>query len=64
VLSRSIAPEAVVQLVLQSAEDVDREVENLAPALAAEISASGKKHLLFRAWHRNEHLDTIESELK
>ena len=62
-LSRSISLDAVVPLVLENAKAVDREVETLAPALATAIEASGKNHLLFRARHRNEHLDTLESVL-
>jgi hypothetical protein len=63
VLSHSIPPEAAVQLMRQAAEAVDHEVESLDQSLAAAIETSGKKHLLFRAWHRNEHLQVIEREL-
>jgi hypothetical protein len=63
-LSRSIPAQAVVALVRQNAEAVDREADSLTPALSAAIAASGQQHLLFRSWHRNEHLATIESELQ
>ncbi len=62
-LSRNIPPAAAAALALEAAEAVDREVESLAPELGAMIAASEHQFLLFRAWHRNEHLKTMESEL-
>jgi hypothetical protein len=62
-LSRTIAPETAVTLVKQAAEAVDLEIESLSPALVTAIDASEHRYLLFRCWHRNAHLKTLESEL-
>jgi hypothetical protein len=62
-LSRSIPLESAATLVRQNAEIIDHALEDLNPELASAIEASGKKHLLFRCWHRDEHLQILEREL-
>lgn len=62
-LSHAIPPDAILALVLNTAEKVDRAVEAVSPALASTIAASEHSFLLFRCTHRNAHLQTLESEL-
>jgi hypothetical protein len=63
VLSSAIPASAVVPLVREAAVAVDREVEKITPELAAAIVAGGQDCYLYRAVHRNAHLNRIESEL-
>jgi len=62
-LSAAIPPQAAVQLAQAAAEAIDRKLETLTLALAAEIEAGGRVRILRRALHRREHLDGIEKEL-
>ncbi|WP_420238471.1 DinB family protein [Telmatobacter bradus] len=62
-LSRSIPLESAGALARKNAEIIDHALEDLNPALVSAIEASGQKHLLFRCWHRDEHLQTLEREL-
>lgn len=64
VLSREIAPQAVVTLVRASADAIDRKLETISPDLEAAIEATGQVRLLRRAMHRREHLDQIETALR
>jgi len=63
VLSRALPLIAVVPLVLDAAEAIDRKVEELAPELATAIEMGGYARILRRAMHRREHLDQIEKVL-
>ena len=62
-LSGAIPPMAVVQLVRDAAEAVDRKVEEMTPQLATAIETGGHPRILRRALHRREHLDQIEKAL-
>ena len=64
ILSSSIYPQAVVRLVIEAAETVDRAVEQLTPAQAKELLKMGLERNLYRALHRRDHLDKIEKALK
>ncbi len=63
VLSAAMPLRSVVPFVLDAAEAVDRKVEELTPELATAIDRSGHTRILYRAMHRREHLDEIESAL-
>lgn len=56
----AIAPRDLAHLALRTAEDVDRQVERVAPELVAAIRAAGDPISLARFHHRGEHLDEIE----
>ncbi len=56
----AIPPRELAQLALQTAEDVDRQVERLAPELVAAIRTAGEPISLARFHHRGEHLDELE----
>ncbi len=62
-LSASIYPQAVVRLVLEAAETIDRAVEQLTPAQAAELLKMGLERNIHRALHRRDHLDKIDKAL-
>lgn len=62
-LSRAMTPAAAVTLLRDNATTVDRAVEELPPVVRAAIDASAHRYLLFRCWHRDAHLKTLESEL-
>jgi hypothetical protein len=64
VLSRAVAPQAVVALARSAADEVDREVEEVAPELRAAIEKKGRSRALCRSVHRRAHLDQIESALR
>jgi hypothetical protein len=63
-LSRHLPLNAIAPLVRNNATAVDQTVEHLNPVLAASIDASEFRFLLFRSWHREAHLKTLESELR
>jgi hypothetical protein len=63
VLSRLIPPTAVVGLVRDAADAIDRKLETVSPQLVAAIETAGCVHILLRAQHRREHLDQIETTL-
>ncbi len=59
----AIPPRSAVRLAIETAEEVDRRLENYPPALLEEIHKYNKRWVV-RALHRNEHLDEIEAALK
>ena len=59
----AIPPRAAARLGIETAEDLDRQLEDFSPALLEEIYAYNKRWVL-RALHRNEHLDEAEAALK
>jgi hypothetical protein len=63
VLSRALPPMAVVPLVRDAAEAIDRKVEELTPELATAIESGGYPRIIRRAMHRGEYLDEIETAL-
>ncbi len=56
----AMTPRVLAQLALRTAEEVDRQVEHVAPELVAAIQAAGDPISLARFSHRGEHLDEIE----
>ncbi len=60
----AMAPRALAHLALQTAEQVDHQVEHVSPELVAAIHAAGEPISLARFHHRGEHLDEIESLLR
>jgi hypothetical protein len=52
------------QLAISTAEAIDRAIEQLDPAMIAEIETNGQTVRLNRADHRQEHLTQIEQALK
>jgi len=60
-LIHAIAPRACAELALRIAEETDRRVEQLSPALVEALAAAGNPVSLDRAAHRREHLDEIEA---
>ncbi len=60
----AIVPRDLAHLALRTAEDVDRQVERVAPELVAAIRAAGDPISLARFSHRGEHLDEIEHLLR
>ncbi len=56
----AMAPRDLAHLALRTAEEVDRQVERVAPELVAAIRAAGDPISLARFHHRGEHLDEIE----
>ena len=61
-LIHAIAPREAAQLALRLAEETDRRVASLAPALIAANDANSPLNP-FRATHRAEHLDEIDAAL-
>lgn len=53
-----------VELCLAAAEKVDGELESLSPEMAKEIEALNDRYALDRAFHRDMHLDEIDSMLR
>jgi len=64
VLSLAVPPAAVIPLVRAAAEEVDREVEVVAPELRDAIVAAGRERLLRRSVHRHAHLAQVEKALR
>ena len=59
-LCLAIPPRAAAQLMVDTAEALDRKIEQIAPELAAAIQAAGG-HVSFKRWHhRREHLEQLE----
>ena len=62
-LCLSIPPDIAVQLVLTSALEIDREIEQLDAEALSEVETTGKTVRLNRALHRGEHVAQIERVL-
>ena len=60
-LIHAIAPRRCAELALQVADEIDRRVASLSPALKAANAAAGGPANLSRWEHRREHLDEIEA---
>ena len=58
-----MAPRDLAHFALRTAEEVDRQVERVAPELVAAIRTAGEPITLARFHHRGEHLDEIEQLL-
>jgi len=59
----AVPPEAAPRLALAAAEEVDRAIAGLAPSMLSEIEGRDVHVRLYRAHHRNMHLDEIEKAL-
>lgn len=59
----AIPPREAARLAIESAEALDKRLENYPPALLDELYAYNKRWVL-RSLHRGEHLDEVDAELK
>ncbi len=59
----AIPPRGAARLAIDCAVAIDREIEQLAPAMLADVEANGKTVRLDRAQHRRMHLEQIEQAL-
>ena len=62
-LWRAIQPREAARIALETAEEIDRRLENFPPDLLEQIGAVNERYLL-RANHRKLHLDELEQVLK
>lgn len=60
----AIPPREAAELALSSAEAVDLQLEQASDNLVSGLAALGDRFRLYRADHRNLHLERIESVLK
>ena len=61
---RALAPAIAAREAFEAATAVDEKIEQLSPAVAEAILASGRHALLDRDVHRGPHLDEIERALR
>jgi len=59
----AIPPRAAAQIAIETAEALDKRLEDFSPALLEEIYAYNKRWVV-RALHRGEHLDDADAALK
>lgn len=59
----AIPPRAAAQIAIETAETLDKRLEDFSPALLEEIYAYNKRWVV-RAMHRGEHLDDVDAALK
>jgi hypothetical protein len=59
----AIPPRDAARIAVETAETVDKRLENYPPALLEEIYAYNKRWVV-RALHRGEHLDEVDRALK
>lgn len=59
----AIPPREAARICLETAETLDKRLENYPPDLLELIRAERKRYL-FRAYHRNEHLEEAEAALQ
>lgn len=59
----AIPPRAAAQIAIETAEAVDKRLEDFPPALLEQIYAYNKRWVV-RALHRGEHLDEVDAALK
>ncbi len=59
----AIPPRAAAEIAIETAETLDKRLEDFAPALLEEIYAYNKRWVV-RALHRGEHLNEAEAALK
>ena len=59
----AIPPREAVRICLETAEELDKRLETYPPDLLELVRAEYKRYL-FRAYHRNEHLDEVEAALQ
>jgi hypothetical protein len=59
----AIPPRGAARLAIDCAAAIDQEIEQLAPAMLADVETNGKTVRLDRAHHRRMHLEQIEQAL-
>ena len=59
-----LPPRQAAEMTVSTAEQVDREIEKLAPESIEAINTLGDRHALNRSMHRKMHLDEIEKLLQ
>ncbi len=59
----AVSPRAAARIAIETAETLDKRLEDFPPALLEEIYAYNKRWVV-RALHRGEHLDEAEAALK
>jgi hypothetical protein len=59
----AIPPEAAARLAIETAEALDKRLENYLPALLEKVYAYNERWVV-RALHRNEHLDEVDVALQ
>jgi hypothetical protein len=59
----ALTPRTAADLAVSSAEEIDRELEDISTDLIAEIESIGENYRLYRSIHRKLHLDQIENLL-
>ncbi len=59
----AIPPREAARLAVETAETLDKRLEDLSPALLAELQAYNERWVV-RALHRNQHLDDVDAALK
>ena len=59
----AIPPRAAAQIAIETAETLDKRLEEFSPALLEEIFAYNKRWVI-RSLHRGEHLDEADTALK
>src|SRR5512139_3511667 len=59
----AIPPRAAAQIAIETAETLDKQLEEFPPALLDEIHAYNKRWVV-RSLHRGEHLDEADAALK
>jgi hypothetical protein len=59
----AIPPRQAARIAIETAETLDRRLENFPPALLEEIYAYNQRWVV-RALHRGEHLDEVDAALK
>ena len=59
----AIPPRVAANLAVSSAEEIDRELEEVSPDFITKIERLGEKFRLYRSIHRRLHLDEIEEIL-
>ena len=60
----AMPPRTAAELVVSSAEAVDREIESASPDFVKAVEALNEPYRLYRSIHRKLHLDEIEALLK
>ena len=59
----AIPPREAARIAIETAETLDKRLEEYSPALLEEVFIYNKRWVI-RAWHRGEHLDEAEVALK
>ncbi len=59
----AVPPRDAARIAIETAETLDKRLENYPPALLEEINTYNKRWVV-RALHRNEHLDEVDAALE